>query len=83
MTVGPVLTPPDQILLPLPTEVPGSWNWAVDVNGTWTIVAQGAAPTDGTPGVSGRIDDRAHVAHRPPVIREGYLQVQPSGQPSD
>lgn len=61
--VGPVLTPGDQLLLPLPTEVQGTWQWLTD-----------SKQTSGT-ALTGKIDDRAHLTPTPPVLRDGRLQM--------
>ena len=73
MTVGPVLTPPHSILLPIPAEMKGTWSWIEGPEGHRTISTRGA--NDADPPFAGKIDDRAHVTHDPPVIREGWLQV--------
>lgn len=68
-TVGPVLSPgtsSDPPLLPLPTEIRGTWSWTE--SGT----------TTGTP-MSGQIDDRAHLSPEPPVLRSGWLSLPGAG----
>lgn len=73
MSVGPVLTPPDQILMPMPGELVGSWNWVTEDGGALNVISRStkAKPTIFT----GKIDDRAHFEDQPPVIREGWLQI--------
>lgn len=75
MAVGPILTPPDQIRLPLPTETPTPWTWVDETPDGATAIPQGAAPSKSGPGFSGKSDDRAHQTHQPPVFRQGRLQT--------
>lgn len=79
MTVGPVLMPPDQIQLPLPTEVSGQWNWLEEVDGKLNLIAQGATRSNGSHAFTGKVDDRAHLTTTPPVMRNGWLQVKLNG----
>ena len=66
MQVGPIVTPPDSVTLPLPVEANG-WQWQYLQGNTWQS-AQTPVGSDG----------KLHQQHQPAVIRQGFLQALPS-----
>ncbi|VAW74537.1 hypothetical protein MNBD_GAMMA12-225 [hydrothermal vent metagenome] len=63
--VGPILTDPASIQMPLPAEVRGKWGWAARVDVTnWTI-------SDSV----GQQDASAALSNLPPTLSEGWLTL--------
>ena len=62
--VGPVLTDPETIRMPLPTEIPGNWSW---VNRTGPTVWQEGTVVTAT--------DDAKFGDEPAMFTEGWLKL--------
>lgn len=65
MQVAPVLTPANQLAMPLPAETNGGWTWLTDSDGSWSDPAT-PVPTDA----------KIHPSNQPAVIRAGFLKTK-------
>lgn len=68
MEAAPVLTPSDQVAMPLPAETNSTWSW---------LVIQGSQWSD--PVTPSKTDAVVHAASTPAVLRTGYLKMNKAG----
>ena len=62
--VGPLLTPPDAVRMPLPAELHGSWSW-IERTGVHLAPGQPIAP----------LSEAVVLDEPPPLVREGWLKL--------